>query len=80
MDALTDKVYNSKSVKYDKNNIDEFVYTEFINVNCRQGFFKHKQQYKIAVEPYFYFNLRENEILIRLTGNDLYKRLRKKSE
>lgn len=79
LDRLTGKVYNSKAIYYDSAD-DNFIYSENLRVNCREGFFIHNQKYKIVAEPYFNFNLRKNEILLRLTNNDLYKRLRKKAD
>lgn len=73
-DVITNKCYNTKSVYYDGKN---FIYNEILRVNTRNGFIKYKNTYPIVVEEYKKFNLRQSEIIMKLSNNDLYKKLKK---
>ena len=73
-DAMTNKCYNTKSVHYDGKN---FMYSETLNVNTRNGFIKYKNTYPIVVEDYKKFNLRQSELIMKLSNNDLYKKIKK---
>lgn len=73
-DAITNKCYNTKSVHYDGEN---FIYNETLSVNTRNGFIKYKNIYPVVVEEYKKFNLRQSEILMKLSNNDLYKKIKK---
>lgn len=77
-DRITNKTYNTKSIEYNKSK-DCFVYTEMMNLNTRKGFIQYENIFPVAVEEYEHFNFRQNEILVRLSGNKLYEKMKRVS-
>lgn len=78
-DAFTGKTYNTKSIEYSKQH-GRFLYNETMHLNTRDGFICYENTYPIVVEPYRYFNLRQEEMLLRLNNHPKYKQLLKVSE
>lgn len=78
-DFANDEVYNSNSIHYDES-IDEFIFTETMNINCRKGFISLDNAIPLAIEKYKGFNFRESEILLKIQETALYKELKKSKE
>lgn len=75
-DSFTRQCYNTKSIIYEEDK-QQFKYSETLRLNTRDGFIKFENNFAVAVEPYYNFNLRKEEILLRLNNNPLYKKLLK---
>lgn len=78
-DTFTKKTYNTKSIEFDERH-RRFIYSETMRLNTRDGFIYYENTYPIVVESYCYFNLRQEEMLLRLNNHPKYKQLLKVSE
>lgn len=75
-DEQADRVYNTNCVTFNKDN-NVFVRSESYELNTGHGFFAFENSYPFPVRLWTRFNLRANEVLLRLQENDIYKRLKK---
>ena len=74
-DFKNNKVYNSKAITYDLQK-DNFICNEKIGLNTKNGFIEYENIFDVAVEKYKKFNFRQNEILLKLSNNKIYKKLK----
>lgn len=76
VDCSNNSVYNSKAIFFD-DNTKNFVYSEIVHANTRRGFISFVNEYPVPVESYRGFNLRQSEVLLRVSETDLFKKMKR---